>query len=88
MTPYAGGWGVCGVSANEYSWAHGAQINFGLEILRVLNIEPMTLMSLQLCELSSCVHSVATLPLPLGRELYDKFSITYFKKQMKIAHGQ
>ncbi len=24
-----GGWGSCGVSANEYSCAHGAQINFG-----------------------------------------------------------
>ncbi len=29
MSPNAGGWGFCGVSANEYSCAHGAQINFG-----------------------------------------------------------
>ncbi len=31
MNPNAGGgvWGSCGVSANEYSCAHGAQINFG-----------------------------------------------------------
>jgi hypothetical protein len=29
MSPNAGGWGVTGVSANEYSCAHGAQINFG-----------------------------------------------------------
>jgi hypothetical protein len=29
MSPNAGGWGVAGVSANEYSCAHGAQINFG-----------------------------------------------------------
>ncbi len=28
MSPNAGG-GGCGVSANEYSFAHGAQINFG-----------------------------------------------------------
>jgi hypothetical protein len=29
MCPNAGGGGSCGVSANEYSCAHGAQINFG-----------------------------------------------------------
>ncbi len=29
MSPNAGGWQGCGVSANEYSCAHGAQINFG-----------------------------------------------------------
>ncbi len=29
MSPNAGGGGSCGVSANEYSCAHGAQINFG-----------------------------------------------------------
>ena len=32
MSPNAGGrggGGGCRVSANEYSWAHGAQINFG-----------------------------------------------------------
>jgi hypothetical protein len=27
--PKCGGGGDCWVSANEYSWAHGAQINFG-----------------------------------------------------------
>ncbi len=29
MSPNAGGGGSCGVSANECSWVHGAQINFG-----------------------------------------------------------
>jgi hypothetical protein len=29
MSPNAGGGGRCGISANEYSCAHGAQINFG-----------------------------------------------------------
>jgi hypothetical protein len=29
MSPNAGGAGGCGVSANEYSCAHGANINFG-----------------------------------------------------------
>ncbi len=29
MSPNAGGGGGCGVSANDYSCAHGAQINFG-----------------------------------------------------------
>jgi hypothetical protein len=29
MSPNACGWGGCGVSANEYSYAHRAQINFG-----------------------------------------------------------
>ncbi len=29
MTPHTGGGGDCGVSANEYSCTHGAQMNFG-----------------------------------------------------------
>jgi hypothetical protein len=29
MSPNAGGGGGCGFLANEYSCAHGAQINFG-----------------------------------------------------------
>jgi hypothetical protein len=29
MSPNAGGGGGCGVSADEYSCAHGAQISFG-----------------------------------------------------------
>jgi hypothetical protein len=29
MSPNAGGRGSCGVSANEYSCTHGAQINLG-----------------------------------------------------------
>jgi hypothetical protein len=41
--PNAGGWGrVCGISANEHSCAHGAQINFG-------NITPL----FNLCSLLS-----------------------------------
>jgi hypothetical protein len=38
MSPNAGGWVGCGISANEYSCARGAQINFG-EIK--LHINPM-----------------------------------------------
>ncbi len=29
MSPNAGEWGSCGVSADEYSCAHGTQVNFG-----------------------------------------------------------
>jgi hypothetical protein len=29
MSPNAGEWGCCGVSANDYSCTHGTQINFG-----------------------------------------------------------
>jgi hypothetical protein len=49
MNPNAGEGGSCGVLANEYSCAHGAQINFGDLIPNLTYVRYQTKSSKQCC---------------------------------------